>query len=168
METQSEYISREESRPMWNQVVNRVRERFEIESYGFRISHEELKDLMDIQPARTIEESKKEQLDYLAGMDKARQVLLEDYNLCLYSITGEGYEILHPVDQVKKGADYYVKKSQSALLKTMGTLANVDSEMLDNESNNLRISKMNRVAFIKSAFRKRSIPVFEQKKIETT
>ena len=162
---QTEYIPQEESRPMWGQVVNKVRERFENESYGFTIEHSELKKLMAILPARTIEESKKEQLDYLTGMEKARDTLLEDYNLCLFSVRGEGYQVLHPEDQIKKGADYYIKKSQKALSRTMNTLANVDSEVLGIEETSLRLSKMNRIAFIKAAFRKRRIPASTENKL---
>ena len=163
---QTEYIPKEESRPMWSQVVSRVVELFETESYGFTIEHHELKELMAINPATNIEESKKEQLDYMTGIERARDVLLEDYNLCLFSVRGEGYQVLHPIDQVKKGADYYIKKSQKALSKTMDTLANVDSEMLDLESTNLRHAKMNKIAFVKAAFRKRRIPSVEKKLIE--
>jgi len=161
---QTEYIPKEESRPMWGQVVNRVRELFETESYGFTISHDELKELMDIRPATTIEESKKEQLDYLTGMEKAKDALLEDYNLCLFSVRGEGYQVLYPSEQVKKGADHYIRKSQRALSKTMNTLANIDVDQLGHEEINLRHAKMNRIAFIKAAFRKRRIPVPEVKK----
>lgn len=161
---QTEYIPKEESRPMWGQVVSRVVERFENESYGFTMYHAELKELMAIFPATTIEESKKEQLDYMTGIEKARDTLLEDYNLCLYCVRGEGYMVLHPNDQIKKGADYYIRKSQKALSRTMATLANVDSEQLDLDATNLRLAKMNRIAFIKAAFRKRKIPAPEIKK----
>ena len=161
---QTEYIPKEESRPMWSQVVNRVVERFGNESYGFTIGHTELKELMAILPATTIEESKKEQLDYLTGMEQARDMLLEDYNLCLFSIRGEGYQVLHPSEQVKKGADYYTRKSQRALARTMNTLANTDVDQLTQEGISLRHSKMNRIAFLKAAFRKRSIPMTEKNK----
>jgi len=163
-----EYIPMEEARPMWGQVVTKVVERFESDSYGLIMTHEELKHLMDIQPAKTIEESKKEQLDYMSGLGKAKDVLLDDYNLCLFSVIGIGYQVLHPNEQIVKGADYYLKKSQCAMSQSMKVLANVDSEMLDSEGSQLRISKINRAAFIKAAFRKRMtprIPKAEQKKI---
>ena len=160
---QTEHIPKDEARPMWGQVVDNVVERFETESYGFTLTHLELKDLMAILPATTIDEVKKEQLDYLTGMEKARTRLLEDYNLCLFSVRGEGYTVLHPSEQITKGADYYTKKSQTALLRTMNTLANIDVGQLTKEETELRLSKMGRVAFLKAAFRKRKIPMFKEK-----
>lgn len=159
-----ELILPEDTYPMWEKVVERVRELFEDESYGFVVGHAELKKIMGIQPAKTVSDVKKEQLDYLTGMEKARNSLLEDYNLFLYSVQGHGYQVLHPSEQIRKGADYYVRKSQKALSRTMSTLANVDYSVLDMESRNLQISKMNRVAFLKAAFRKRRIPMPEKKK----
>jgi len=161
---QTEYIPKEESRPMWGQVVNKVVERFGNESYGFTLEHADLKELMAITPATTIEESKKEQLDYLTGMEKARDELLEAYNLCLFSVRGEGYKVLSPSDQVSKGADYYTRKSQRALARTMSTLANTDVDQLTQEEISLRHSKMNRIAFLKAAFRKRRISTTEKNK----
>jgi len=160
----TEYIPKEESRPMWGQVVGAVIERFESESYGFIISHSELKELMAIVPATTIEESKKEQLDYMEGIVSAKNTLLEDYNLCLFSVIGEGYQVLHPSDQIRKGTDYYIRKAQRSLLKSVTTLANVDSDQLDLEGVNLRLAKMNKIAFVKAAFRKRKISLPEDKK----
>ena len=55
----TEYIPKEESRPMWGQVVSYILARFETESYGLIAEHDVLKELMGILPATTIEESKK-------------------------------------------------------------------------------------------------------------
>ncbi len=164
----TEYIPKEESRPMWGQVVSYILARFETESYGLIAEHDVLKELMGILPATTIEESKKEQLDYMTGIEKARDELLEEYNIFLFSVQGVGYQVLTPGEQIKKGADHYIKKSQKALSKTMRTLANIDSSELDQESINLRYSKMNRIAFIKAAYRKRKIqiPMDDKKLIE--
>ena len=161
----AKWIPPEETYPMWERVVESVRDRFETESYGFTIKHAELKELMGIEQAQTIGEVKKEQLDYMTGMDKARDMLLEDYNLFLYSVPGQGYQVLPPAEQIRKGADYYIRKSQKALARTASTLANVDSDMLDAESRNLQLLKMNRMAFIKAAFRKRRIPMPENNKM---
>ena len=154
----TEYIPPEEVYPMWERAAEAIRERFEAESYGFIVTHEELKELMGIEPAKTIEEVQKEQLDYLAGVEKVRNSLLEDYSLCLYSAIGQGYQLLHPNEQVRKGADYHIKKSQRALSRTVSTLANVDFDQLDAESRNLQLQKMNRMAFLKASFRKRKLP----------
>jgi hypothetical protein len=71
---------------------------------------------------------------------------------------------LSPSDQVSKGADYYTRKSQRALARTMSTLANTDVDQLTPEEISLRHSKMNRIAFLKAAFRKRRISTTEKNK----
>lgn len=157
----TEHIFPDETYPMWERAVEMVRERFEAESYGLIVSHEALKECMGIVPAKTMDEVQKEQLDYMAGVEKVKVSLLEDYNLFFYRVVGKGYQILTPPEQIRKGADYYVRKSQRALSRTMSTLANVDSEFLDAESRELQLLKMARVAFVKAAFRKRNLPMPE-------
>jgi len=159
---EGEYIPPEEVYPMWETAVEKIRERFESESYGLIVSHKELKDWMGIQPAKTISEVQKEQLDYLTGIEKTKKSLLENYNLCLYRAQGIGYEVLEPKDQIRVAADYYIKKSQKALSKSMNILANVDQELLDFDSRELQLAKIARVAWVKSAFRRRKLPVPKQ------
>lgn len=161
--TDIECILPDEVCPMWGKAVELVRARFEAESYGCIISHEELKAVMGMQPPRTMMEMKKEEFDYLI-MTKVIDTLLEDYNLCLSSVQSRGYEISHPKDQIRKEADRYIRKSQKALLRAMSRLVNVDSELLDIESQQIQHDKISRIAFIKSAFRKRQICKPEKKK----
>jgi len=159
-----QYIPPEDVYPMWETAVEKIRERFENESYGLIITHEEFKGWMGIQSAKTLSEVQKEQLDYLTGIEKTKKVLLEDYNLCLYRIQGIGYQILHPKEQIRVGADYYFKKSQKSLSRSMNILANVDQNLLDFESRELQLAKIARTAWIKSAFRRKKLPNAHQPK----
>ena len=154
----TEYIAPENVYPMWGTAVEKIRERFETESYGLIVTHKDFKGWMGIKPAETIDEVQKEQLDYLTGVKKTKSSLLEDYNLCLYSIHGIGYQVLHPKDQIRVAADYYVKKSQRSLSESMSVLSNVDQDLLDFDSRELQLAKMARVAWVKSAFRRRKLP----------
>jgi len=154
----SEYIPPEEVYPMWINAVEKIREKFENESYGLVVTHKDLKDWMGIQPAKTIDEVQKEQLDYLIGIEKTKKSLLENYNLCLYRVQGMGYQILEPKDQIRVAADYYIGKSQRALSKSMNVLANVDQDLLDFDSRELQLAKIARLAWVKSAFRRRKLP----------
>lgn len=163
-QTDTTYIPPTEVYPMWTHAVEKIRERFDAESYGLIITHEELKQLMGIQPAKTIQEVKKEQLDYMAGIEKTKQVLLEDYNLCLWRVQGIGYQVIHPEEQIKTAADHYIQKSQKSLSKSMSILTNVDRNLLDFQDQELQLAKMNRIAWIKSAFRRRKLPQPADKK----
>jgi hypothetical protein len=142
--------------PLWRIAVEEVLSIFEKEGYGAQITHEQLRDWMAIPEPKTIEQAKKTDLDYMAGMERTRTDLLEQSNICLYPVIGVGYEILHPNDQIRKGVDKYVRQSQRKLARSAQILANVDTAQLNIEGRNLQITKINRLAFLKSAFRKRT------------
>lgn len=158
MTEEYQYIAPQDAYPMIDHAVEKIRERFERESYGMIITHDELKSLLGIVPAKTIEDAQKEQLDYLSGVDGVKSTLLEDYNLCLYRVSGIGYQILTPEEQVRVAADYYIQKSQRALSRSMSILSNVDADQLDFEVRELQMAKISRVAWIKSAFRRKKLP----------
>lgn len=164
-ETQAQYIAKEETCPMWQEAVSNVLERFNDVGYDTQITHTELKDWMGIAAPQRVSEVKKADLDYLSGMERVKDELLLNYNLFLYPVIGVGYRILRPDEQIRKGADYYIRKSQKALVKCGSTLANVDESLLDTESRELQLSKIGRIAFLKAAFRKRRIPMPERKQI---
>ena len=161
-----EYIPQEETKPFWQEAVKRILDRFESVGYGAEFTHEELKGWMGIDNSKEIKGyiNIKDQFGYMRGIDSIKKALLEDYNLFFYSFRSVGYSILKPSDQVTVGADYYIRKSQNALSKAAETLTNVDVSELDTESRALQLQKIGRMAFIKSAFRKRRIP--ETKRIE--
>ncbi|MCP4568400.1 MAG: hypothetical protein GY841_12555 [FCB group bacterium] len=150
--------------PMWEKAVEAIIGQFETESYDMVVEHEDLKKLMGIKQAKTIDDAKKEQLDYMSGIERTKEELLTEYNLYLHPVVGKGYQVLHPNEQVRKGAEYHFRKSQKALSRSMNTLANVDADLLDSEGKELQFSKLHRIAFIKAAFRKRKLPAPEKKK----
>lgn len=154
-----EYIPKEKTRPLWQEAVQKILDRFESFGYGVEFTHSELKDWMGIDTANEISGyvNVKDQLDYMRGIESAKSVLLSDYNLFLHSYRSIGYSVLRPNDQVTIGADYYIQKSQKALTKAAATLTNVDASELGTEERMLQLQKIGRMAFIKAAFRKRTI-----------
>jgi hypothetical protein len=152
--------------PLWTVAVKKILDRFDADGYGCKFSHTELKSWMGIEPPKTIDDARKADLDYLVGTDKARNHLLENYNIMLHRLTSYGHQILHPEDQIRKGADYYIQKSQKALTKFVNVLANVDAEQLSIDDRQIQLEKMNRAAFIKAAFRRRKIAFENKKQIE--
>ena len=155
------YIEPERVYPFYDGAIKNILERFEQVGYGAIFQHNELKQWMGIMPPETIDEAEKERIDYMTGMVKVRDALIYDYNICLGSKPGLGYQILTPNEQVREGADIHIRKSKRALSKATVTLANVDESELDMETRQLQLSKIGRVAFIKSAFRKRKIPAVD-------
>jgi len=161
----TEYIPEEKAVPLVDIAVENILARFEDEGYGAILLHSELKKWMGIKKAETTDEVKKEQMDYMLGTCKIRDKLLENYNLYIHSSIGYGYKILHPSEQLRQGADYYLSKAQKALIKHGKTLSNIDESELTIDDKQLRLNKIGRLAFVKSAFRKRSLPQQKNRKL---
>jgi len=155
-----EHIPPEKQVPLVDIAITKILERFEQESWGIDFSHETLKNWLGItiHQKGTRKEIDKENMDYLTGIQKITNILLEDYNLCLHSIHSYGYKILHPANQINEGADRHMKKAQKALTRHAKILVNTDISELNVDQRNLQMSKINRIAFLKSAFRKRHLP----------
>jgi hypothetical protein len=161
----AELIEKGSEYPLWSLAVSNVLDRFESDEYDSMFTHDEMKGWMGIRKALIVDDVQKEQLDYLTGIEKVKSNLLDNYNICLFRVTGYGFKILHPTEQIRQGADNYVKKSQKALTRFVRVLVNVDIEKLDIESRDLQLNKLNRAAFIKAAFRKRKLPVLVNQKV---
>lgn len=144
--------------PTWTIAVQNILERFGEVGYGCQFRHEELKEWMGIRKPQTIPQAEAAQMDYMKGVLKIRRDLLENYNIFLFPLIGHGYKVLHPENQIRKGADYYIRKSQKSLAMFARVLANVDVPQLDAEGRRIQLDKINRAAFIKVAYRKRCLP----------
>jgi len=146
--------------PFVDTAIQKILERFESDGYGAQFSHEELHQWLSVEmPLSGLREIlKKEQLDYMNGMCKVSNALLDDYNLCLYSVPTYGYRILLPSEQIRKGADKHLRKAQRSLIQHSKVLTNIDISELTIQDRTLQADKQNRIAFIKAAFRKRKLP----------
>jgi len=159
----SEYIESEvvlNVPPLVDKTVGKILERFGSSGYGVEFSHEEIHKWLGVEmlPSGTRADMKKESLEYVTGICKVKDELIDNYDMCFYSVTTYGYKILHPKEQIRKGADSYFRKAQKALMRHSKMIVNIDVSELDMEDRALQSSKQNRIAFIKAAFRKRSLP----------
>ena len=162
----TEYIEHEQQIPLVSIAVTRMLECFEADGYGVKFTHQTIYDWLGITftDNGSRDEIKKEQLDYMTGICKIKDELLDNYNLCLHKVHSYGYEILHPREQIERGADSHMLKAQKALVKHTKILVNTDVSELGLTERNLQLDKINRIAFIKSAFRKRKLPRAEKLK----
>lgn len=141
--------------PLWRVAMEKVLVLFEDHGHGFTITHDKLMAWMGIEKPTTVERVKRAQLDYLSGIDSLRTELLESANLYLHPVIGQGYKLLHPSEQINKGASYYLNKSKRALRRTAMVLANVDTNLLSTEEKKAHIDSISRIAFLKAAYRRR-------------
>lgn len=154
--------------PSWREAVDRILDRFEAEGYGMIVTHEELLEYLSMRKPDisklTWDDIKKWDLELLKQRQTTIDRLLEDHSLCLYSIPGKGYEVLHPSEQIGKGFEKHAIKFRRALNKAMSALTNIDSTGLSLEQEQERGQKMKRVAFIAMASRKRKIGILPESK----
>ena len=155
--------------PVWRVALRDVLERVDEHGHGVIFTHDELKHAMGIKEAETVDEVKKLGFDYMQGIDKLKGELLFEHNIWLESIRGQGYQVLMPEDQVKIPPDKHIRRARGELNKAKNALINIKTNLLDYESENMRVIKLARIGFLKTAFNKRKILLEgEQKKIEST
>lgn len=150
--------------PGWKNAIDEILKRVESEGYGVFFSHEEIKGWLKIEPPTTIQEAKRKEFEYLNALDHIRTELLEDNCMYLDNKMGEGYTILMPVDQVDKAVEKHMRKMQACLRKGQKTLMHVNSEMIDAETEIRRQYKLQKIAFIRQATRKRTLPEPKERK----
>jgi hypothetical protein len=162
------YISPKEKRPFIQEAINQIIDRFNKVKYESMFNHDELREWMGLDEPQYhdyddqdsfIEALARYNRDYfLQGIDRIKEKLLLDYNICLMSVRGYGYRILTPNQQAKEGVDTYFRKSSRALRKASMVIGNIDYNLLDGQSAEILVNKMSRLSFLKSAFTKRRFP----------
>ena len=154
--------------PGWKNAFEIILKRFDQDGYGVMFSDEQLLTMLDIEKpdVGTYDDFQKFQLERLKQMESLKNALLEQCNLCMENMRGQGYVLMHPNDQVLKTANKYYRLSKKKINKMLSVLTNVDNEHLDHEGRDNRLRMLGRAAFIKSAMNKRKIINGETKKIE--
>lgn len=139
--------------PPWKNAVARV-ERGEY-TYGDLIPESAIDDLLGLsRPTGRVEISavKSYQLARLAALDHFRIALLNDLQMDLVSVPGQGYRIAHPKEQTDlavKAGDKAIKK---ALRQTRDRLVNVNHALLDHDERRTNTDAIIRTAAIAQQF----------------
>ena len=143
--------------PPYKNAVKNIVISVEENGYGALFKHNKLKEWMEIKEPKTIAEYKKTEFDYLSALDKLKDELLHDYHLFLANDLGKGYRVLHPDEQISNGVDKHIRKAQQQIIQATRVLTYVNDELLSIEGAQVRMRKMERAAFLQSAFKKKSI-----------
>ena len=147
--------------PGWKNAVEVIVNRVESEGYGITITHSELLEYFDIERPKdqSFDEYQKFQLTLLKFTDQTKEELIEDHNLCLNSVRGEGYQVLHPNDQVSIMPGKLIKKARRHIALLQRVLTNVNSELLSIDKDKERLCHMQKAAFIKQAINRRKFEI---------
>ena len=97
-------------------------------------------------------------LKWLTAIEALKRELLENHNMALKNIRGEGYIIVHPADQTKFAMEDMGRLFKKAAIKTARRLKFVDSKRLNDEQIRENSEAIGRLAALK-AFSKKQIAI---------
>ena len=143
--------------PGWREAADRIVDRVTEQGYGVIFSHDDLLKMMDIkQPEMaTPEEFNKYSLEVMTSTVSLSLWLLHNHNLCLHNVRGQGYQILHPDDQVTIAADKKFKKVIHHLGQAVAILTHVDQQALSHDGQQAQMRGLGKAAFLISGFSKK-------------
>ena len=143
--------------PGWKEAVHKIVDRVSKEGYGVMLSFEDLFALMDIKtPATaTCEEWQKYQFEVLDNIENLKRALLEDYNICLQNVRGQGYQVLHPDDQVTVAVDKALKKALARVRQAVIIATHVDQTALSFDGQQNQMRQLEKASFLHAAMSKK-------------
>jgi hypothetical protein len=145
--------------PAWKNAFEIILKRFDSEGYGIAFSDIDINEMLDIKKPGygSYDVFQKFQLERLSQLESLKEILLEDANLCLENIRGNGYILMHPNDQVQIVANKFVKHARNKVNRAVAVLTNVDHELLSVEAKQKQLDMLGKTAFIKAAMNKRKL-----------
>jgi hypothetical protein len=147
--------------PGWKEAVSQIVDRVGREGYGVMLSFENLFTMMDIQtPATaTFEEWQKHQFEVLDNIENLKRSLLEDHNICLQNVRGQGYQVLHPDDQVTIAANKLFKKAMTKVRQAVEVITHVDLAALSFDGQQQQMRQLEKASFLHAVMSKKKIGV---------
>jgi hypothetical protein len=119
--------------------------------YGDIVPHDELRAALRLpKPAGkvTAEEFEGWQLALVAQIDALSTLLLEERNMCLRAIPGQGYQILEPAQQTEYAMGHGIKRVRAELRKMGRRLTYLDRGRLTNEQARENADAMARLSWL--------------------
>jgi len=125
--------------------------------YGAIVPHDELLYAFNLpkpQGRITVEEYEAWRLSVLAQQEALADWLLEERNMMLVSIPGQGYRICEPEKQTETAMDRGMKRVRKELVKLARNLHYVDRSSLTHEQARENAEAMARAGWLKAQFNK--------------
>ena len=131
--------------------------------YGYLITHQAMCELLDIgsfkERGLNSAEFQRRRLAYMGQTIKLTDYLLEEHQLALKSVRGDGYEIVHPRDQTDWAYRAEVKDMRKVMKRGARRLGNVRLQELSDAGRRENTDRINSMAHLKSM-----VPRLEVKK----
>ncbi len=120
--------------------------------YGDVVPHDELQTALSLDKPTgkiTVDEYEAWRLSLLSQIDALATFLLEEKNMCLKSVPGQGYMILEPAKQTQYAMEAGIKRVKSELRKMARRLTFIDRSALTHEAARENADAMARMAFLR-------------------
>lgn len=141
--------------------------------YGDVISHEALREALRLPEPKgklTVTEYESWRLALVAQIDALSDWLLEEKNMCLRNIQGQGYQIVEPSEQTEFAVKQGRKRIRAELRKMGRRLSFIDHAALSQDERRQNADALARLSFMDRQFRQakrqRFVAAPEQKQIE--
>lgn len=138
-------------------------------TYGDVVPHDVLQASLGLpkpQGKITVDEYEAWRLGLLSQVDALASFLLEERNMCLKAIPGQGYMIVKPSEQTEYALGHGMKRVKSELRKMGRRLSFIDRSALSHEDARKNADALARLAFLQSMANKRKRFVMEPEKKE--
>jgi hypothetical protein len=126
-------------------------------TYGDVIPHEVLRLALRLPEPHgklTLSELESWRLSLVAQIDALSDWLLEEKNMCLRSLPGQGYQIIPPAEQTEYAVNQGRKKIRSELRKMGRRLSFVDHASLTQDERRKNADALARLSFMENQFSK--------------
>lgn len=117
--------------PEWQSVAGRIAEMNP--APGTVFSHDWLCSAFGIQEASTIDEYKRNSLEFLRCIEGLKDALLMDHKIALRNVHGEGYAVMPPNEQTAYGVRVGLRGVEKSLKQMRKVITNVSLDKLTDE-----------------------------------
>lgn len=127
-------------------------------TFGDIVPHDELQESLRLpKPAGrvTVEEYEGWRLSLVAQVEALSNFLLEEKNMCLKAVPGQGYLIVTPAEQTDYAMGHGLKRVKSELRKMGRRLSFIDRSALTHEEARKNADALARLSFLQSMANKR-------------
>lgn len=139
-------------------------------TFGDVVPHEELQAALMLPKPEgkiTVEEYETWRLSLLAQVDALAAFLLEERNMCIKAVPGQGYMIVKPSEQTDYAMGHGMKRVKSELRKMGRRLSFIDRSALTHEEARKNADALARLSFLQSMANKRKRFVMQDKSKES-
>lgn len=136
-------------------------------AYGNEVTHEALNEALGMpEPRAGVEDYKEWSIRRMTQIEALKEWLLEEHSMCLASIYGRGFRVVHPHEQTEYAQETGMKMIRRELGKMARRLYYVDRSQLTHDQARQNADAMARAAFLRQQVNKAARLKFDPPALE--